>query len=550
MRTCPDCGREFAPGEERCPLCGAAAPGPVPPALGDTLDELADRAAPPPVGDTPPAAPAFAEGIVSGFDAPPAEEAKPKRKAAVFVPIAVACAVVLGLAVWLASGLLQGPDKRFLKEHRTLFQGLGEAAAPLTQRFVDPSQRDLDLTVTAQGGDNLGEGGAVLDGATLRVQADGGRDGGIVNAALDLGESTLVEATVTGNKDGILGFYIPQLSETYYTMDYWQFVANNSGGQSATDRANVSPEAWGELVKTYTGILTDTVHKDNVTKERTKFFSCDNRAMGYSGTAYVFTPTAEDLEELFTRLADEMEDDETLRALVGGYLRRSGSRSWDGDLVDRVAADLRENGGELAREIADGGFTWTIRTGKGDYGRCRQVEASWNGGENAVFLERRTEAGYDDGVYFTVTENGEETAKLTATHSGLNGEWSGGIWVGDVWIDFQQIDLEHQSSLGLCYGSYNVYATEQNTLLFCFGAEAGVGGGTDHKVRVDTDKEGNSVTVTLHTTDQPVSLTFPDAPVEDITNYTTDDFEALGESWAEGVSALATQFVLYAYQQY
>lgn len=89
---------------------------------------------------------------------------------------------------------------------------------------------------------------------------------------------------------------------------------------------------------------------------------------------------------------------------------------------------------------------------------------------------------------------------------------------------------------------------EDKTLLFSMGVAAGEDGGTDHEVRVYTDTEGNCITLNLHTTDQPVSLTFPDAPKEDITGYTTEDFEALGESWSEGVSALATQFVLYAYQ--
>lgn len=545
MRACPDCGKELAPGEDRCPLCGAETPEPVPPAPGEALNELADRAASSPAGDAPPT---FGEETADGVDAPLAAAVKRKGRAAVFVPIAVACAVVLGLAVWLASGLLQSPDKGFFKEHQTLFRGLGEAAAPLTQRFVDPSQRDLDLTATVRDGDSLGEAGAILNGAALRVQVDVEEAGGIVNAALDLGGDTLLEATVTGNKDGVLGFYIPQFSETYYTLDSARFLENNADGQLDASRPEISPEAWEETFKTYADILTDTVHKNNVTKERTKFFSYNNSGMGFSGTAYVFAPTAEDLETLFARLADEMEGDEALRIRVNTYLRWNGSLLGDGDLVDRLAADLRENGGELARTVADGGFTWTIRVGKDDYGRCRQVEVSWDNGRNALRLERRTESGTMDGVYFDLTADGMETAKLTAAHSGVNGEWFGGLWVGDLWIDFQQIDLEKQSSLGLCYGSYNVYSVEQNTLLFCFGVEAGADGGTDHTVRVDTDTEGNSVTVDLHTTDRPVSLTLPDAPREDITNYTTDDFEALGESWAEGVSALATQFVLYAYQ--
>lgn len=540
MRTCPDCGRELAPGEAFCPLCGAKAPDPAPPALGDTLDGLADRAAsspesPLPGGGTPPAAPAFAEGTVSGFDAPPAKEVKPKRKAIVFVPIAAACAVALGLAVWLASGLLGGgADKRFLAAHRDLFQSMGETELAPLIRLGERERVSTDMTLTAQVDESLGELVPILNNAALRMQVDGGKDGAVLDAALDLGEDTVLEATVTGNKDGVVGFYIPQFSETYYIMDYAKFAENDPGGQLSTDDAR----AWEESVKTYGDILTGVVHKGNVSQRKETFFSYTNGAKEFSGTAWVFTPTAEDLEAMFARLADAMEGDETLAKLVDGL---------DNDILAEAVDGIRTNGPETAREIADSGFTWTIRTGKGDYGRACQIEIALDGGKDALRLERRTGRSSYDGLYFDVTAQGEELVKFTAAPTGVNGEWFGGLYAGDLWIDFQGVDGEKTSSLGFFYGSYNVYSRDGRELLFCGGVEAAEDGGTDHVIRVD-GAEGTLATVTLHTTDQPVSLTFPDAPKEDITNYTAEDFEALGESWSEGVSALAMQFVLYAYQ--
>lgn len=518
MRVCPDCGRELAPDEAVCPLCGARALDPVPP----TPDPLTD--------------PVSQAGAAAGFDAPAAEEIKPRPRAVVFVPVAIACAVVLALAVWLASGLLGGgPDKRFLAAHRDLFQSMGETELAPLLRLGERERVSTDMTLTAQADDSLGELAPILNGAALRMKLDANKDGGILDAALDLEEDTLLEATVTSSKDGVVSFYIPQFSEKRYVMDYDKFLENDPYGQLSEDDA----KAWEESVKTYGDILVGAVHKGNVSQMKETFVSYTNDAKSFSGTAWVFIPTAEDLEAMFAQLADAMEGDETLAKLVDGL---------DNDALAQAVDDIRANGPEAAREIADSGFTWTIRRGKGDYGRAWQIEIALNGGADTFRLERRTEAGAYDGLYVDVTAQGEELVKFTAAPTGVNGEWFGGLYAGDLWIDFQGVDGETTSALGLFYGSYNVYARDGHELLFCVGVKAAQDGGTDHVIRVDGD-EGTLVSVTLHTTDQPVSLDFlPDVPVEDISDYTAEDFEALGESWSEGVSALMMQLILYAYR--
>lgn len=544
MRICPDCGRELTPGEERCPLCGAEAPDSVLPTLGDTLDELADRAASPPAGpmpegDTPPATPAFAEGTVSGFDVPLAEEVKPKRKAIVFVPIALACAVVLGLAIWLASGLLQGPDKAFLTAHQTLFRSIAQTELAFLAPNGQEEAANVDMILIAQVDDSLGETAAILNNTTLRVQAEGGKDGGILTAALDLGEDTVLEATVTGNKSGILGFYIPQLSETYYMMDYVRFVENNSDGQFTADdvdEAAEAAEAWERTLKTYGDILVGVVNKENVTKQTGTFTSFYLPTVQYPGTAYVFTPTAEELETMFVQLADALEKDKTLVTLVDGLTD---------DMLAETVEQIRADGPEEARRIADSGFTWAIRRGKGRYGVNAQIELSWDHGESAIRFDRLSNA-----MYFGVVENGEESLALSASYyEAEDGTWHGSAGVTGVGgIEWEDVDLDAGSSLGLYHGFYTIVNKEGGRLASMEVAPS-AGGGTDHTFRMRLDESDDTLaTLNLHTTDQPVSLTFPDAPMENITDYTTEDFEALGESWAEGVSALAMQFILYAYQ--
>lgn len=529
MRTCPDCGRELAPGEKRCPLCGAAVPEPVPPALGETLDELADQAVP------------SSEGSLSEGGTSPAvaEETKPRRRAVVFVPIAVACAVVLGLAVWLVSGLLKSPDKGFLAAHWSLFRSI--AQTELAPFIPDAAETvNADMLLTAQLDHSVGATAAVLNNAALRVQAEGGKDGGILTAALELGENTVLEATVTGNKDGILGFYIPQLSETYYTMDYVQFAENNGGGQSAVNDTPAAG-AWGRMLKTYGGILGGMINKENVTKQKGTFTSFYLPEAQYPGTAYVFTPTAEELETMFTQLADALEEDETLHALFNARAYGDGD-----DPLDKLVDALRADGEEAARSIADSGFTWTIRTGKGNYGVNAQIELVWDNGESAIRFDRLSNA-----VYFGVVENGETTVELSASyHQAEDGTWHGSAGMtgaGDV--EWESVDLDAPSSLRIYPGHYAVLGATGGTVV-SMDVTPAAGGGTDHTVKVMPDENGDTLTtLNLHTTDQPVSLTFPDAPREDITGYTAGDFERLRESWSAGISALATQFILYAYQQ-
>lgn len=522
MKTCPDCGRELESDVSVCPLCGAQVP-----------KEAAAE------GETPQEAPAVAEGAVDGVDAPLAEEGKPKGKAAVFVPIAIACAVVLGLAIWLASGLLGRPDRAFLTGHGRLLETMAKhELAPLSRSLDVLADFNADMTLTVQMDDSLGVPAKVLNDAALRMRANSGRDGGIMDAAFDLGDDTILEATVTGNKDGILGFYIPQLSETFYTMDYWQFVENNSDGQiTITDRPEVAPAELEKSLKAYGDILTNTVNRNNVTQSKGRFHLYYIPSAEFSGTAYMFKPTAKDLETLFTQLADALAEDKTLRAQFDASFNYV--YGLDNDPLNELVDTLRTNGAEMAREIADSGFTWTLREGKGTY----QVELAWDGGENAIRFERTP-----DSLCFSVTENGEMTMDLSGSyHQNENGTWHGKFSAAEGGeVEWENVDPETVSSIGLCRGRYAALTAEgeEVAVLDVTGAS---NGGTDHTLTVGTAEE-EIVTLNLHTTDQPVTLTFPDAPVEDITGYTNEDFEALGEKWSQNISSITMRILMYAYQ--
>lgn len=537
MKICPECGRELDDSARLCPLCGAAVPDmaadtPVP-ALGETLNELTNHAAShpeetPAEDSVPQVVSAFEEGTVGGVDTPPIEEVKPKRRAIVFVPIAIACAVVLGLAIWLTSGLLGGPDKEFLAGHKRLFEDMGKRElAPLARTIDAWANLDLDMTMTAEMDEGV-EGGdefdPVLKNMALNYRAKRDGDSVQVEAGFVWDGDTLLSGTLVYEKDGRLGFQVPQLSETYYVADYAALIENLTGAQIETsERTDFSSEAWAKTAETYGNILVSVVNGNNITKKTGTYpLYCINNDM--KATAYTFRPTAKDLEVMLEQLADALEKDQDITTLVNGLTD---------DELAKLVDSIRTNGPEAAQEFADSGFAWTLRTSERD--GVYQVEVVWDGGENSIRFERTWNS-----LYFSMVEDGEESGEQYFYYTG--GEYEGEPCKGrfsvngKTYLEFENVDLTKCSSMGLYYGGFTILNGED--AIATLNVASAAGGGTDHVLRLHPDTFGEDSSAShlsyiLHTTDRPVTLTPPSGPVEDITNYTQEDFTALGETFSQ-----------------
>lgn len=520
MKICNDCGCELDDDQQLCPLCGAKVPadgGEAAPEEGALADEPLDEG-----GEA--LEPAEGEG----------EKAGQKRKL-LFAGLGVAVVV---LAAWLISGLLGSPRDQFLLQHRNLLQTMAKNEFAI---WVDGAKSladySLDMTVTAEaeGSDDAAQAvNSALADSAVHLKLNMGETGYAMDGDIVFGGSPFLSGSLRYDGEaGTLGFYLPELSGQYYIADYAALLENLTGQESRLENApNTAEEtkaAYERMAKTYGGILQNTVKKSNVTKQSGRYpiFIINN---DWKATAYVFKPTARDLEEMFLALADALEADQDLPRLVSAF---------DGETRAKLVSDLRENAGGTAQELADKGFTWTIRTNnKGNY----QVEISWRDGDNDAWIRfERTGNGLYFGHRGVTAPSGDEPFEVYVTYYGDGAAgYHGDLYIADMMpFEFENVHPEKVSSLFVPYGDYKF--SPDDYVLMTLNVAAASDGGTDHILRVnDFSSAGgqDSVTVNFHTTDRPVTLSEPDGPVEDITSYTAQEFETLGRELTQKLFGL------------
>lgn len=510
LRTCPGCGREFAEDETVCPLCGASA-----------------------VDGAPMEAPSFAEGVAGDVEVPVAEEVKPRKKAIVFVPIAVACAVVLGLAAWLVPGLLGNPRDAFLRQHKAMIGEMMKNELSFAANLGETKEYDLDATLTAKADDvDLG----LLEGGAIRLQMDVDENRLATDGSLLMQDQPVLSGALRCEFEADtmnMGFYLPELSDKYYVLDYLDMVETLTG-------ETISPDVWrstadthaarDRVVKTYGDILLNTVKKSNVTKEKGTFPEFCIDGWEKTATAYVFRPTAEDLETLFLNLADALERDEDLPKLVSAF---------DEETRERIVPGLRRDAAELAQSMAESGFSWSIRVnGRGFY----QGELCWNDGTQKCWVRyeyiRSNRDRTATTLYFGFFDGSEPAELRVVLHDGTPESAGRDIAVELVGVGSiqGQARFDQVSALRIPYGKY-VITDGEGHYAADLEVKAAENGGTDHRLELYSyDGDGayeNKMVFNLYTTDAPVTLADPDAPVEDVTNYTPEDWEALGEELSQ-----------------
>lgn len=517
MKICNDCGCELDDDQQLCPLCGAKAAPTVGP-----VDESGDMTAE--SGDTP--------ELMEGEG----EKAGQKRKL-LFTGLGVAAVAVVVLAAWLISGLLRSPRDQFLLQHRNLLQTMAKNEfATWVDGAKSYADYSLDMTVTAEveGSDDATQtvNSALADSA-VHLKLNMGETSYAMDGDIVFGGRPFLSGSLRYDGEaGTMGFYLPELSDKYYIADYAALLENLSGQEinleNAPNTAEETKAAYERMAKTYGGILLNTVKKSNVTKQSGRYpiFVIHN---DWQATAYVFKPTAEDLEELFLDLAGALEADQDLPRFFSAF---------DEETRAELVSDLRENA-ETAQVLADKGLTWTIRTNdRGSY----QVEISWRAGDNDAWIRfERTSNSLYFGHRGVTAPSSDEPFEVYMTYYGDGAEgYHGNLYVADMMpFEFENVRPEMTSTLFVPYGDYKF--SPDDPLLMTLNVAAASDGGTDHILWVnDFDPAGgmDGVRVNLHTTDRPVTLSEPDGPVEDITNYTAEDFETLGRELTQKLFGL------------
>ncbi len=355
-----------------------------------------------------------------------------------------------------------------------------------------------------------------------------------VGVDLEYDGSPLVTGTVT-YEDGTLGVYSPQLTGSYYTVDlseYFDEGENLSAALSGMDSSDVSDTLY-DIINAF----GSAVNKDNLTVKKNVQVELEEAGGTEKCTAYIWRPSAADLEAAFNAVADVIEKDETIRALATQYM--AFIPYYDGDeaasYIEDFCDGLREDGADMSEEWEDADFTWTVYA-KG--GRVAKIELGSDDEKLVYESAGKLTGGRTDVVYY---DDGYDAFALKNTMT-LSGKELGGTLTLDTGDGKMRLgytmNVREKSSLGICYGTYKLkdYMNDVNFTLEVGKAE---NGGTDHTLTVKNAGEliwdlqyigVEDLEINLHTADKSQSVDQPGKSAVDLTEYSEDEiYEVLGE---------------------
>jgi len=582
MKNCPNCGHELPDDAPYCPACGTMIP--AAPADGIEGPET-PQPEPAPVENVQPtpepqaeAAPQsdFAAGPFTVPETPvaptPARSGGGKKAVAIGLAalLAVGC-IGTGVFFLLKGG--KGPSTVAEQFKAAQTQYVNDLFTPLKQAMEKKNTQTLstDLTVTAQylGDDMIA---SYLENSSIGLKMDIKEDSTLLGLDFTLRNTPIVSSVFT-YEDGVAGLCVPELAETWYTADLVKFVENSAQGETIPDLSKLSVPKYPvdsiqKICVSYLETLMTAVTDNNIVKEERATFSLALTGGNAKGDVYTVTPTAKELEAMLLKLADQLETDPQLvNAIYEFYgstldlfdetAQQSGEKTLAqqlNEILAESAVTLREDAAEFAEALEAEHFTWTLYTdGKKT---SRQVisadsfELSWESsgdgmcayltavGEELMRFEFGKEA-----LLFSMTSDGE-TIFVDGTYKEEKGLYTGQLHMGSEGflyvIDFYDVDPKKSSVLEMPYGSYAFTITDEasGTGSIYLDVAAGENGGTDHVFRFDfaaLDTEEfriSDLTVCVNSSDKASTVTRPDMPVTDVTYYTEDDFNALGESLA------------------
>lgn len=474
-----------------------------------------------------------------------------------------AVGVVAILCVVLVSSLLRSPAKAFVSYQKELiFDSVMPNVVEFGDEYNSRGQLSTDITLTARAdNDDLND---YLEDSSVVLKADLKQDALLLNAELTLMGSKMLDGTLNYDKD-VLGIYVPQLDDTYYTMNTSNidnvFGLDNSYDLQGLEIPKVDTKTLSSLAECYTDIVLGAVNKKNVRVSDKKSFRLDQLRTTLDGKVYIFEPTQEDIEEMLLKLADTIETDEELRGFVTSFLGANidlinsvNDTDVEEELEDSLldaAEYLRDNSSRIAREAEREEFRWIL--GVND-GKVCMDRIELNDGEQVFAYERD---GNDCICYYSSYDNIQGSIELKYEKNGktFDGEVNISDGYSTMTIEFRDINREKKSALGISYGSYRLYFSDEDSNIEVDVNKA-ENGGTDHIIRVEDSYWSSfvgsyiySFDIIINTTDRKSTAALPKAIKLDISDYTYRETEELFEELGEAAEDLANDFYrqLYAW---
>ena len=553
---CMNCGERLIPGAAFCANCGvpiAREPAAQPEQPVQPTQPAQPKQPVQPEQPVQPTQPVQPEQPVqtggAGQTAPPPTPAKKGRgkRGLIIGAVAAAAAAVVGLCVLLIPLLLTTPDKQFVSYQQDL---LLDRALSLLEEGVDTfgtGQFSSNLTLTADTDNSYIND--YLEDSSIALSLDLDRDTLQASTEVNLMGSPILSGFLS-YEQGQLGFYLPEIQDTYYTMDLSQTIEAVTGQQvdlSVLTLPQLSGQEWRSLLQSYLDVVYTVVNQDNVTVTKNTSFYLSYLNQSATGTVYTFQPRAQDVEAMLLKLAQTLREDETLRQLILKLINPDmltaafGPDIFDGydletqldDALLELAAELEENAWEIGREVEESGFTWELWM---EGSNVRMIRLFTDLSDTMLVYEAAGQESDSRQEVFYVSQYGEPQVSLTHTYSKSGSTLSGTVEIfpyyqPSIRLDYQ-MDKDQKSPLGIPMGSYDLSVDGLGIAFSLNVVEAGIGS-VDHTLllQVDpsyTDGTFSQLELNLNATRQ-ASVAFPPTFPVDISSYSYGEYQALFE---------------------
>lgn len=547
MKICPVCGHQGDDGEVFCGECGAKLGESAPVEAAWRPDDMAPSGGQAPVGQAP------VVQDVGVAAPPPVKKSSGKRLVPLILAGVAGIAAIVVLVTFLA-GVFASPSQKFASyQRKMLMEGVVD---PLIKGIDEAGKKtfstDMTLTASARGSRELDD---LLDGSAISLKLDQKKNSLVASAGLTLQGDDIVEGTVS-YEDGVFGFYVPRLDDTYYTVDLIQMMEELSGqDMSALEnfkQPDIDTKLLKKLCERYIDVILSVANEENVAQSKDKKVSMNVLRGSERGTLYVCQPSAEDWEDMLLKLADTLEDDQELRDFALKYmqtmLESMGMRDM-GDFEDvmdesleETADALRNSAESFGQAAEDAGLTWSLCVKDKSFIR---LTLELNDGEVCMGFEKQGDemafyylCGSEQYVMQTSCEKdgGAYSGEVTAYYEGWNGR-------SGVTLSFEDVE-KTKSALGIPRG---VYTLEAEGREFELEVSKGDKGGTDHIFTVpDYMTNMGDIRVTLHTTDKKATCKLPKGKAVDITDYDQEELQDLFYDWQDEVEDMVSDIQKYA----
>ena len=565
MRNCPNCGNAVQDGCLFCTHCG---------------EKLEER----PVGEGMPVREAMggeapvqnsADEVHVASGGAASQETKEKKGgkpyfligvAAVFIAVLVG-ALLLGKTV-LSMGLFLSPKQKFLKYQADYFH---EKLNDLDKLEIFPlTKKNITFTINGEVRGNK-EVAKYLEDSSIVVKTKTNPEKGSYQASLlfnIMGEDVL--DAYGEYADGKLGLAFPSLEKKFYQGELQSILNHSSDEEIELPNFNKKEnrKLAEKLFKKYGSLLSEYFTEENFTVEKGSFtmpiYGEEFEEEEFKGTIYRFKPSAEDLEGILEKFADKLEKDEDcakfltqsgLGIIISNHIDYYGFI--DESRLSDFADWLRENAEEIAEELEEKHIMWVltmegkevrkiqIRTDLGDDGEFNGQDGDRNFLSCVSGSHKKIKA---EAFFFSLREyGGAFSLRNVYKDNGNTLDGDAGLYVsGFVHIADVEYSVEKGKKdkvLGLPYGEYELRNTGDARARMT--VSAGKKNSTDYEIKIsglEEDYLPGIKTLSIHVNaKEGADLSRPKGKTVDISDYTWDEVNELGEAFSEELSNIGEE---------